>query len=159
MSRKMVLNKNRELFVYAGDSTRGARAPLCVVVGEGYIGEGPHRKGPFPMRVFGYFLHEQKVTRVRAGKAREAASRIAAPGEETYFSPTRPAMGESGPIGAIRWHRRSEMGYGAGGPEKEAPPRSAAAPPVKRDAVTATAWTRRSPDRCARWPRQTWGPR
>ena len=63
MSRKMVLNKNRELFVYAGDSTRGARAPLCVVAGEGYIGEGPRRKGPFPMRAFAYFSHEGKVGR------------------------------------------------------------------------------------------------
>ena len=72
MSRKMVLNKNRDLFVYAGDSTRGAGAPLCVVSGEGYIGEGPHRKGPFPMRVFGYFLHEQKVTRGTGLKAPKA---------------------------------------------------------------------------------------
>ena len=46
-----------------GDSIRGADAPLCVVAGEGYIGEGPHRKGPFPMRFFGYFLSVQKVTR------------------------------------------------------------------------------------------------
>ena len=44
-----------------GDSTRGAGAPLCVVAGVGFIGEGPHRKGPFPMRAFAYFSHEGKV--------------------------------------------------------------------------------------------------
>ena len=34
-------------------------SPLCVG-GVGYIGEGPHRKGPFPMRAFAYFC-EGKV--------------------------------------------------------------------------------------------------
>ena len=48
-----------------------------------------------PMRVFGYFLHEQKVTRVRAGKAREVPNRMAPIREKKCFSPTRPAMGES----------------------------------------------------------------
>ena len=38
------------------------------------------------MRVFGYFLHEQKVTRVRAGKAREAANRMAAFGKKNFLS-------------------------------------------------------------------------
>ena len=42
---------------------RGTGVPICVVVGVGYIGEGPHRKGPAPMRAFGYFSHERKVTR------------------------------------------------------------------------------------------------
>ena len=46
-----------------GDSTRGAGAPLCVVVGEGSTGEGPHRKGPSPVRAFAYFSHEGKVGR------------------------------------------------------------------------------------------------
>ena len=45
-----------------GGIQRG-RCPLCVVVGVGYIGEGPHRKGPFPMRAFAYFSHERKVGR------------------------------------------------------------------------------------------------
>ena len=48
--------------IYAGGIPKGA-SPLCVVAGEGYIGEGPHRKGPAPMRLFGYFLSAQKVTR------------------------------------------------------------------------------------------------
>ena len=48
---------------WLGGIQRGAFTPLCVVAGVGFIGEGPHRKGPAPMRVFGYFLHEQKVTR------------------------------------------------------------------------------------------------
>src|SRR5699024_821152 len=48
-------------FGNAGGIPKGA-SPLCVVVGEGYIGEGPHRKGPAPMRLFGYFLSAQKVT-------------------------------------------------------------------------------------------------
>ena len=39
------------------------RAPLCVVVGEGYIREGPHRKGPSLVRLFGYFFGVEKVTR------------------------------------------------------------------------------------------------
>ena len=46
-----------------GGNPKGAGAPLCVVVGVGYIGEGPHRKGPFPLRFLGYFLSVQKVTR------------------------------------------------------------------------------------------------
>ena len=64
-----------------------------------------------PMRAFGYFSHEGKVTRVRAGKAREPSNRIAAiRGKETCFSPARPATGASKPIGTLRWHRRSENG-------------------------------------------------
>ena len=46
-----------------GDSIRGAGAPLCVVAGVGFIGEGPHRKGPAPMRPFAYFSGEGKVGR------------------------------------------------------------------------------------------------
>ena len=46
-----------------GGIQRGTGVPLCVVVGVGFIGEGPHRKGPAPMRLFGYFLSAQKVTR------------------------------------------------------------------------------------------------
>ena len=45
-----------------GGFQRG-RCPLWVVAGVGFIGEGPHRKGPAPMRLFGYFLSVQKVTR------------------------------------------------------------------------------------------------
>ena len=39
------------------------RAPLCVVAEEGYIREGPHRRGPSLMRLFGYFFGVEKVTR------------------------------------------------------------------------------------------------
>ncbi len=46
-----------------GGFQRGACAPLCVVVGEGYIREGPHRKGPSLMRLFGHFFGVEKVTR------------------------------------------------------------------------------------------------
>ena len=49
-------------FGNAGGIPKGA-SPLCVVAGVGYIGEGPHRKGPFPMRPFGYFSGEGKVPR------------------------------------------------------------------------------------------------
>ena len=51
---------------------KGDARPLCVVVGEGYIGEGPHRKGPFPMRAFAYFSHEGKVGRGTGLKAPKA---------------------------------------------------------------------------------------
>ena len=71
------------------------------------------------MRVFGYFLHEQKVTRVRAGKAREVTNNMAAIREKKSFSPTRPAMGESVPIGAMRWHRAIKaQGTGAEPPKE-----------------------------------------
>ena len=33
-----------------GESKEGAAAPSLVVVGVGFIWEGPYRKGPFPMR-------------------------------------------------------------------------------------------------------------
>ena len=39
------------------------RAPLCAVAGKEYIREGPHRKGPSLMRLFGYFFGVEKVTR------------------------------------------------------------------------------------------------
>ena len=56
------------------------------------------------MRVFGYFLHEQKVTRVWAGEAQEIVSRIAAIRGNKCCVPSRPAIRESQPIGAMRWH-------------------------------------------------------
>ena len=55
-----------------GGFQRGTDVPLCVVAGVGSIGEGPHRKGPAPVRVFGYFLHEQKVTQGTGLKAPKA---------------------------------------------------------------------------------------
>ena len=85
-------------FNNAGGNPKGA-SPLCVVAGEGYIGEGPHRKGPAPMRVFGYFLHEQKVTRGPGVKPPKLpGSGAGGPAmfrKETCFIPTRPAIRES----------------------------------------------------------------
>ena len=75
-------------FNNAGGIPKGA-SPLCVVVGEGYIGEGPHRKGPAPMRPFGYFSGEGKVPR---GSGAEPPQRFR---KETCFIPTRPAARES----------------------------------------------------------------
>ena len=100
--------------ILCGGFQRG-RCPLCVVAGVGYIGAGPHRKGPAPMRFFGYFLSVQKVTRGSGaeppqrsgsggGAPAKAASRIAAIRGEICFSPARPAAHESEPIGALRWH-------------------------------------------------------
>ena len=45
------------------ESKEGAAAPSLVVAGEGYIREGPHRKGPSLVRLFGYFFGVEKVTR------------------------------------------------------------------------------------------------
>ena len=43
---------------------RGPLAPLkSRFKGIGFSGKGGNRNPPFPERVFGYFLHEQKVTR------------------------------------------------------------------------------------------------
>ena len=64
----MVIQNN---FKLCGGFQRGACAPLCVVVGEGSIREGPHRKGPSLMRFFGHFLSAQKVTQVWAGEAQD----------------------------------------------------------------------------------------
>ena len=64
-------------------------------------------------------MHEQKVTRVRAGKAQEPSNRMAITGEEKCFSPTRPAMGESVPIGAMRWHRAIKARGTGAEPPKE----------------------------------------
>ena len=46
-------------------------------------------------RTPGDFSLAGKVTRVRAGKAREVPNRMAPIREKKCFSPTRPAMGES----------------------------------------------------------------
>ena len=92
-----------------GGFQRWAGAPLCVVAEEGVTGEKPHRKGFSLVCPFGDFYDKGKVTRVRAGEARELSNRMAVTGEEKCFSPTRPAMGESKPIGAMRWHRKIKI--------------------------------------------------
>ena len=53
--------ENEDNYRARGGIQRGTGVPLCVVAGVGYIGEGPHRKGPAPMRAFAYFSHEGKV--------------------------------------------------------------------------------------------------
>ena len=93
--------------------------PLCVVAEEGVTGEKPHRKGFSLVCPFGDFYDKGKVTRVRAGEARELSNRMAVTGEEKCFSPTRPAMGESQPIGAICWHRRNENGVRGRSPRQQ----------------------------------------
>ena len=96
-----------------GGIQRGTGVPLCVVAGVGFIGEGPHRKGPAPMRFFGYFLSAQKVTRVRAGEARELSNRMAVPGEEKCFSPA-PRYANQPCIGRMRRHRTIKKDGGRG---------------------------------------------
>ena len=60
------------------------------------------------MRVFGDFLHEQKATR---GVGLEAPQNQSTETQfrhgETCFVPTRPAIGESERIGAVRWQKLS----------------------------------------------------
>ena len=76
-----------------GDSTRGAGAPLCVVAGVGFIGEGPHRKGPAPMRPFAYFSGEGKVGR---GTGAEPPSGFG----KKHISPHPPGDGRISPASA-----------------------------------------------------------
>ena len=64
-----------------GGIQRGACAPLCVVAGVGFIREGPHRKGPSLVRLFGHFLSVQKVTR-GVGPGRPHEKRYGAGGPE-----------------------------------------------------------------------------
>ena len=70
------------------------------------------------MRVFGYFLHEQKVPRGGAGEPHEIVSRIAAIRGKKCCLPSRPAMGESKRIGALRRHRRIKNGAWGRSPRK-----------------------------------------
>ena len=95
----MVIQNNYKL---CGGIQRGACAPLCVVAGEGSIREGPHRKGPSLMRPFGDFSGEGKVTRVRAGTAREVPNRMAPIREKKGFSPAR-RWANQPCIGQMRW--------------------------------------------------------
>ena len=92
-----------------------ARPPLCRRGGGIHKGGTPS-KGSLPCAVFWSLLSAQKVTRgmgpgrphtpgVRGRSPRKLSNRMAVTGEETCFSPTRPAMGESMRIGALRWHR------------------------------------------------------
>ena len=83
----MVIQNNYKL---CGGIQRGACAPLCVVVGEGYIREGPHRKGPSLMRFFGHFLSAQKVTRVWAGEAQDLRGTEVKPPKNEVWGPKGP---------------------------------------------------------------------
>ena len=66
-----------------GGIQRGACAPLCVVAGVGSTREGPHRKGPSLVRLFGHFLSVQKVTR-GVGPGRPHEKRYGAGGPESH---------------------------------------------------------------------------
>ena len=85
-----------------GESKEGAAAPSLVVVGEGYIREGPHRKGPSLVRLFGYFFGVEKVTR---GVGLE----VPLLGGSGVTSRKLPGLGRGGP---------GSSGYGARGPEE-----------------------------------------
>ena len=145
--------------IYAGGNPKGALPPLCRRGGGVHRGGTPS-KGSLPYACF-CLLFPRGKSRSGYGGETPGGRQIEWQqfGKRNVSLPPTPRYANQPCIGQTRWHSAIKPGYGAGGPEKEAPPRSAAAPPVKRDAVTATAWTRRSPDRCAQWPRQTWGPR
>ena len=87
----MVIQNNYKL---CGGFQRGACAPLCVVAGEGYIREGPHRKGPSLMRFFGHFLSAQKVTRVWAGEAQDLRGTGVKPPKNEVWGPSAPRINE-----------------------------------------------------------------
>ena len=68
---------------------RGPLAPLkSRFKGIGFSGKGGNRNPPFPERVFGYFLHGQKVTRAWGWNPHKL-------GDEQFFVPTHPARGKS----------------------------------------------------------------
>ena len=76
-----------------GRIQRGGRSPLIGRCGRRFLGGGHSRKCPPPKRVFGYFLHEQKVTRVWAGEAREPSNRMAPTREKKMFLSHPPGDG------------------------------------------------------------------
>ena len=95
--------------IYAGGIPKGA-SPLCVVAGAGFIGEGPHRKGPAPMRPFAYFSGEGKVGR---GPGAEPPSGFG----KKHVSPHPPGDGRISPASAgCAGPAPSKSGCGAGGP-------------------------------------------
>ena len=93
-------------FNNAGGIPKGA-SPFVSSRKRGSRGRNPIERVSPPVRVFGYFLHEQKVTRGPGVKPPKlpgfgggAPARFR---KETCFIPTRPAARESQPIGAMRW--------------------------------------------------------
>ena len=80
---------------WLGGFQRGTGVPLCVVAGVGYIGEGPHRKGPLPYAVF-WLLFVRTKSNPGYGAGGPESHRITQYlfGEKC-FSPTRPAIRES----------------------------------------------------------------
>ena len=93
--------------IYAGGIPKGA-SPLCVVAGVGFIGEGPHRKGPAPMRLFGYFLSAQKVTQ---GPGAEPPKSF---GKKHVSPPPARRRANLSPSAPIAGTERSNPGCGAG---------------------------------------------
>ena len=84
---------------HAGKSKRGRAPPFVSSRKRGSRGRNPIERVSPSVRVFGYFLHEQKVTQGPGLKAPnvpgyggEAPEKFR---EETCFSPTRPAIRES----------------------------------------------------------------
>ena len=86
---------NRETGGYAGVSKGGRAPPFVSSRKRGSRGRNPIERVSPSVRFFGYFLSAQKVTRVRAGEAREPSNRMAAIRGKKFSSPARPAMGES----------------------------------------------------------------
>ena len=78
-------------------------------------------KSKLPLkRVFGYFLHEQKVTRVRAGEAREVPNRMAPIRKKNFSPPPARRYALQPCIGQMRWHSATKIGgCGGGAPAKK----------------------------------------
>src|SRR5699024_8674691 len=90
---------NGDNYRAGGGIQRGTGVPLCVVVGGGFLrGRGSRNTLPLK-RVFGYFLHEQKVTR---GVGLEAPSGFGK--KHVSFPPARRQANQPC-IGQMRWHR------------------------------------------------------
>ena len=102
---------------YAGVSKGGRAPPFVSSRMRGTRGRNPIERVSPSVRVFAYFFHEEKVGRGPGVKPREPPNRMAAIREKKCFSPTRPAIRESQPIGAMRWHRQNETGCEAEGPK------------------------------------------
>ena len=116
--------KNRASIGLAGVSKGGAGAPLCVVVGEGSTGEGPHRKGPSPVRAFAYFSHEGKVGRGPGLKAPQGFGKkhVSFPPARRHanLSPSVPCAGTGASKKGVRGRspRKQEEGEAAASPSQ-----------------------------------------
>ena len=126
-----------------GGFQRGACAPLCVVAGEGYIREGPHRKGPSLMRPFGYFSGEGTVPRGMGAEPLKLPNRMGSHSREKFpltcsryranrntpFAPSAPGSAPA-PGSSPRGERRSRHTAPGGRAPAGGSPRSASGPPA-----------------------------